>query len=129
MPKNSHASLVTDFEELLTNVGNEKDLPDLTAFRAPLEQLLTDIKARGALRKVRIGVKQQETQEFRELMTKAKEAASRLRSALKAHLGPKNERLLTFGIQPVRKPTRPVLEEKQPKPEDPAPAAHSEAKP
>jgi len=58
MPNNSHASLVKDFEELLTNVGNEKDLPDLTAFRAPLEQLLTDIKARGALRKVRIGVKQ-----------------------------------------------------------------------
>lgn len=124
MPKNSHASLVTDFEELLTNVSSEKDLPDLTAFRAPLEQLMNEIKARGALRKVRIGIKQQETQELKELMTKAKEAASRLRLAIKSHLGPKNERLLTFGIQPVRKPSKPVVVEEGPKPEAPAPATH-----
>lgn len=122
MSRNSHASVVTDFEELLTNVANAKDLPDLTVYRAPLEQLLVEIKARGALRKVRIGVKQQETQEFQELMSRSKEAASRLRSALKAHLGPKNERLLEFGIPPVRKRSRPVVVEEGPKPEGPAPA-------
>ncbi|HEV2856111.1 MAG TPA: hypothetical protein VHC97_25205 [Thermoanaerobaculia bacterium] len=126
MPRNSHASVVTDFEELLTNVANATDLPDLSIYRAPLEKFLAEIKARGALRKVRIGVKQQETQELQELMAQGKEAASRLRSALKAHFGPKSERLLMFGIPPVRKRSRPVEVEGAPKPEGPAPATHPE---
>jgi ribosome biogenesis GTPase A len=125
MPNSSHASVVKDFEELLMNVANAQDLPDLSVYRAPLEKLVEELKTRGALRKVRIGIKQQETQEFKELMAQSKEAASRLRSALRAHFGPKNERLLMFGIPPVRKRSRPVVEE-GPKPEDPAPATHPE---
>jgi len=48
---------------------------------------------------------------------------------IRGHLGPKNERLLTFGIQPVRKPSRPVVVEEGPKPEGPAPATQPAVKP
>ncbi len=103
MPNNSHADTVTDMEDLLTNVRKATDLPDFTAYLNPVEQYLMEMKSRGALRKVRLGIKQQETKELQELRVPAREAASRLRSAIKAHLGPKNPRLLEFGIRPQGK--------------------------
>jgi hypothetical protein len=126
MPTNSHADVVTDLEDLLTNVRNATDLPDLTAYRAPAEQLLTEMKNRGALRKSRLGIKQQETKELKELTIQGREAASRLRSAIKAHLGPKNPRLLEFGSRPLGKRKRKGEVEG---PQEPAaPAAHPETK-
>ena len=106
MPTNSHADTVTDLEDLVTNVRKATDLPDFTNYLTPVDQFLTEMKSRGALRKVRLGVKQQETKELQELRTPAREAASRLRSAIKAHLGPKNPRLLEFGIRPLGKRRR-----------------------
>lgn len=124
MPNNSHADTVTDLEDLLTNVRNATDLPDLTVYRTPVEQFLTDMKNRGALRKARLGVKQQETKELQEMTVQAKEAASRLRAAIKAHLGPKNPRLLEFGMRPISKRPRKGEVEGPPQPEVPAPAAN-----
>lgn len=103
MPNNSHADVVTDLEDLVTNVRKATDLPDFTAYITPVEKFLEEMKGRGALRKVRLGVKQQETKELQEMRIPAREAASRLRSAIKAHLGPKNPRLLEFGIKPLGK--------------------------
>lgn len=120
MPNNSHADTVTDLEDLLTNVRNATDLPDFTVYLTPVEQFLAEMKSRGALRKVRLGIKQQETKELQELRIPAREAASRLRSAIKAHLGPKNPRLLEFGIRPLGKRSRKGEVEGPPQPEAPA---------
>ena len=124
MPVNSHADTVTDLEDLVTNVRKATDLPDFTVYLTPVEQFLTEMKARGALQKVRLGAKQQETKELQELRIPAREAASRLRSAIKAHLGPKNPRLLEFGIKPLGKRKRRGEVER---PQEPAaPAARPE---
>lgn len=125
MPNNSHADTVTDLEDLLTNVRNATDLPDLAVYRTPVEQFLDQIKNRGALRKVRVGIKQQETKELQELKVQARDAASRLRSAIKAHLGPKSPRLLEFGIKPLGRRLRKEEVEEPPQPE--APAANPES--
>lgn len=126
MPNNSHADTVTDMEDLLTNVRKATDLPDLTAYVIPVDQLLGEMKSRGALRKSRLGVKQQETKELQELRIEAREAATRLRSAIKAHLGPKNPRLLEFGSRPLGKRKRKEGVEEPQEPE--APAANPETK-
>ncbi len=128
MPTTSHADVVTDLEELLTNIRNAPDLPDLTVYQAPVEQLLAELKTRGALRKSRIGIKQLETQVLQGLLPQAKDAASRLRSAIKAHFGAKNPRLLEFGMKPLgRRLRREEEAEEPPRPEIPAPAANPEA--
>ena len=124
MPNNSHADTVTEMEDLLTNVRNATDLPDLAVYRTPVEQFLTEMKNRGALRKSRLGVKQQETKELKEMRIQAREATSRLRAAIKAHLGPKNPRLLEFGMRPISKRPRKGEVEGPPQPEVPAPAAN-----
>ncbi len=123
MPNSSHADVVTDLEDLLTNVKNATDLPDFTVYLTPVDQFLAELKNRGALRKSRLGIKQQETKELQELMGPAKEAASRLRSAIKAHLGPKNPRLLEFGIKPLGRRKREVEGPQEPE----APAANPES--
>ena len=65
---------------------------------------------------------------MQELTVQAKEAASRLRAAIKAHLGPKNPRLLEFGMKPISKRSRKGEVEGPPQPEAPAPAANPETK-
>jgi hypothetical protein len=46
---------------------------------------------------------QQATQRVAAALAKGREAASRLRSFLKAALGPHNEELVRFGVAPIRK--------------------------
>jgi hypothetical protein len=129
MPKTSLADFVTDWEKLLKNVTDTAaELPNIDVYKTPLDQMLAEAKDGLALAAARIGVKQQETQDRQTLMKEGKEAASKLRSAIKAHFGPKSERLLQYGIKPIRKRTKkattPATEE--PVPETPTPAPHSE---
>jgi hypothetical protein len=129
MPKTSLADFVTDWEKLLKNVTDTAtELPNIDVYKTPLDQMLAEAKDGLALAAARIGVKQQETQDRQTLMKEGKEAASKLRLAIKAHFGPKSERLLQYGIKPIRKrikkATTPVTEE--PGPETPTPAPHSE---
>jgi len=122
--KNAQADFVTDWEATLTNCKNRAaELPDLSAYIVPLETLLAEAKALTARQKSLRGVKQQENLDLQEAMTRGREAAIRLRAALKAHYGPKSERLIEFGMRPRRK-ARPVEGvEAKPKPVEPAPVS------
>jgi hypothetical protein len=129
MPKTSLAGTVTDWEKLLKNVSDTvAELPDLTVYSTVLDQMLGKAKDGLALAAARIGIKQQETQDRQKLMKEGRDAASKLRLALKAHFGPKSERLLQYGIGPLRAKRKKADKEK-PKPADPAPASHSEPTP
>jgi hypothetical protein len=60
-------------------------------------------------------------------MKDGKEAAAKLRLAIKAHFGPKSERLLQYGIKPFRKRIKKATTvTEEPEPETPTPAPHSE---
>ena len=131
MPKSSLADFVTDWETLLKNVSDAAaELPNMDVYKAPLDQLLASAKDGLAQSHANRGLKQQQTKDLQELIGKGKEAAVKLRSAVKAHFGPKSEMLLKFGIKPVRKRKKaPVLAVKKPEPETahpPAPAPSSE---
>ena len=130
MPRNSLADMVTDWETLLKNVTDTAtELPSLDAYKAPLEQLLEKAKDGIALSQARRGLKQQETKDLRLLMGQGKDAAVKLRAALKAHFGAKSERLVQFGMKPARKRKRPEAKNKKPKAVDPTSASPSEPTP
>jgi hypothetical protein len=130
MPRNSLADMVTDWETLLKNVTDTAaELPGLDAYKAPLEQLLAQAKDEIALSQARRGMKQQETKDLRLLMGQGKEAAAKLRSAVKAHFGAKSERLVQFGMKPARKRKRSDSKTEKPKTVDPASASPSEQTP
>lgn len=131
MPKSSLADFITDWEKLLKNVADTAtELPNLDVYKEPLEQFLEQAKDGTALAEARRGVKQQETKDLRTLMTQGKEAATKLRSAIKAHFGPKSERLIQYGMRPIRNRPRPApATNEKPKPVNPAPASPSETTP
>jgi hypothetical protein len=132
MPKSSLADFVTDWETLLKNVSDAAaELPNLDVYKAALDPLLTSAKNGLALSHARRGQKQQETKDLRELIAQGKDAAANLRSAIKAHFGPKSEMLLKFGMKPIRKrkkaPAQADQTVKKPEPaHPPTPAPSSE---
>ncbi len=127
MPKTSLADFVTDWEKLLKNVTDTAaELPNIDVYKTPLDQMLAEAKDGLALAAARVGVKQQETQDRQTLMKEGKEAASKLRLAIKAHFGPKSERLLQYGIKPIRKRKKVATATEEPESETPTPAPHSE---
>lgn len=135
MPRNSIADLILDWETLLAKIrASAAGLPGLEAFIAPLEKLLADAKELTARLETSRGIKQQESQQRRELLREGINLTSRIRSALKAHYGLQNERLVEFGIRPIRsrirartpQPEPPEQQKPEPAPSSPAPSSTSE---
>jgi hypothetical protein len=124
MPKSSLADFVADWDRLVKNVtSNAADLPDLTMYKAPLEQLLDKAQEGMARSKIHQGLKQEENKAVEKLMDAGKEAALKLRAAIKAHLGPRSERLIDYGMKPLRPRSKSSKKAKKPAPENPAPAS------
>jgi hypothetical protein len=103
MSKSSIANAIIAWENaLVTAKASAAEVPGIEMYTAPLEQILADAKGLTASLETRKGVKQQETQERKALMQKGNVQVSRIRSALKAFFGPNNERLVEFGVRPLR---------------------------
>src|SRR6478672_2374965 len=142
MPTTSMADFMTDWDNLLKRVtANSTELPDLTVYSAPLAQILEAAKAGIAELNGHRGVKQEATKTLKGILTQGSLAATKLRSAVKAHYGRDSERLVEYDMRPVRsrkrKPATPpavesppsVPKNEKPKTVDPASASHSEATP
>ena len=130
MPKNSIADLIVDWEMLLATIrASAAGLPGLEAFIAPLEALLAAAKELTVRVETSRGIKQQETQQRRALLQEGKNLTSRIRAALKAHFGLQNERLVEFGVRPIRSRSRARTtppEQQKTAPSSPTPTSTSE---
>lgn len=132
MPRSSLADFISDWETLLKNVTETAaELPNVDVYKTALEQLAGRAKDGIALANSRRGYKQQETRDLRSVMTEGKDAAAKLRAAVKAHFGPRSERLVQFGMTPIRKRKRRAADSKteKPKPAEPASASHPDSTP
>lgn len=112
----SFADFLADWDLLLKAVAKKNGLPDLSGLVLPLEEILEegrDVEADKAAARSQLS---QGAKRTRVLVTEGRAAASRLRSALKAHFGGHNEALVEFGIAPLRK-------RRVPQPADPPPPA------
>jgi hypothetical protein len=128
MPQTSLADYLEGWGKLITNViVNEAELPAhlQELYAGPLSQVLEAARQLNARLQSRVGVKQQETVERRELMRTGRLLASKLRAALRAHHGFSSERLLEYDIRPIRSrrrsPEQPEDPEQPEGPEDPEP--------
>lgn len=129
MPKSSIADLIVAWENVLATVkASASEVPNLQTYTAPLEATLAEAKDLTTRLETRKGVKQEETQQRKLLIQKGKDQTSRLRTLLKAHFGPKNERIVEFGSRPIRPRTGKVSKRKQKAAKPPAtPAPQAEA--
>jgi hypothetical protein len=105
---------MADWDLLIKGVNNKPALPDLSGLLEPLVEILEegrDLEANKAAARSQLS---QGAKRSRALVAEGRAAASRLRSALKAHFGGHNEMLVEFGVAPLRK-------RRLPQPADPAP--------
>jgi hypothetical protein len=110
----SFPDFMADWDLLIKGVNNKPALPDLSGLLEPLQELLEegrDLEANKAAARAQLS---QGAKRSRALVAEGRAAASRLRSALKAHFGGHNETLVEFGVAPLRK-------RRAPQPADPAP--------
>lgn len=90
----------------LSNAVQVNALPLLEAEREQLQAVV--IKARDLSKRqdAERAIAQQTTQELKAEMTSGRELALRLRNGVKAVLGPKNEKLVEYGMKPQRRRIR-----------------------
>jgi hypothetical protein len=80
--------------------------PYLAVAHAKLEHLLAEIDRLTGERDFHNASKMQATRQRNEMLAEGSRVATTLRKTLKDHLGPDNERLTQFGIQPFRSKKR-----------------------
>jgi hypothetical protein len=108
MPNNSsYADIIRDWEKLLASVqGDAADLPTAEPHRLALQQTLDQIKTLKTRQDTLQATRQETTQDLNKLVVQAREQAIRLRGVVRAEVGPKSERLVQFGVAPLRKRSR-----------------------
>src|SRR5262245_11252596 len=81
-------------------------MPEVEDLRAQLEQHATRAKALKVLKDSARANRQGLTQQLNEELVAGREVAMRIRGIAKARVGPKNERIVQFGVAPLRKRNR-----------------------
>ena len=129
MEKNSYADMFRNWEKLL-NSSNENAalLTGFEPFRDALAASLADTKALKDSQESLAGNRQAMTQQVKQAVVDGWKAARKLRSLVKAHLGPDSEHLVQFEIQPIRKRPRKQKPAETPPPAAGTPQTHSESK-
>jgi hypothetical protein len=103
MPRNSIADVTTDLQNLDGTVrASAADVPGVGVHMTSLGEVLGGLQDLNASVETRKGLKQEESQKRRALLKQGKDLAIQIRAALKAHFGPRSERLVEFGIRPLR---------------------------
>ena len=127
--KQSYAESSKEWEGLLRAlVANLAQLPQLEGARVKLEGLLAGFRDLAAQQAVHQAAKQETSRQIQALVRDGRKTATMIRAVLKEHFGHDSEKLVEFGLQPlrarVRKATaKPPAEEPAPVPApDPQPA-------
>ena len=103
----SYADLIRDWEKLLNSANARQDqLPNVEPFRESVQQVIAEAKEVKARQDAATADRQRATQELTEVINRGRDLVSRLRQAIRAVLGTKNEMLILFGVMPVRRRAR-----------------------
>jgi hypothetical protein len=107
MPNQSYSDVTTDAEQLLTSTSANPDLqPIVERHRPQVEGDLEEIKNLKALQKTLTADKQKATQNLQAALKRLKERLIFLRAAIRGDMGPRTEKLVEYGITPLRKSGR-----------------------
>lgn len=88
---------------LVTLAENAATLPDVSVERVSLERELASAEEAKSRQDAFVGEKQRATQQMRDAVGRLKDAFIQLQSAAKFKLGPRNEKLASYMVKPLRK--------------------------
>jgi hypothetical protein len=102
----SQTELVGDAEALLEALDRSPEQELMTSEHQNLSNALQTFKGLKARQEELTALRQESTQQLKAAMLHLKESVMRFRAAVKAKLGPRNERLVHFKVAPLRKRPR-----------------------
>lgn len=105
MAGQTFGELVEKWDQL-ANAVEVNALPLLQTEREQLQTVVVQARELSKRQDAHRAVSQQTTQELMAAMASGRELSFRLRNGVKAFLGPKNEKLVEYGLQPQRRRTR-----------------------
>jgi hypothetical protein len=126
MPRgNSYAANLKEWEDTLASVAaNAAELPQLEVQRAKLEKALGELRELLQTQAVHRSSKQQASKRMQTLLATGKKTATSIQAVLKEHYGNTNEKLVEFGVPPLRARRRKAVAGTNPQPpEKPKPQA------
>ena len=107
MPNQAYSDVTTDAEQALASISANPVLePIAKKHRPQIEEELNAIKALKILQKTLTADKQKTTQDLQAALKRLKERLIFLRAAIRGDMGPRTEKLVEYGIKPLRKPGR-----------------------
>lgn len=107
MPNQAYSDVTTDAEQILTSTAANPDLqPIVEKHRPQIEGTLKEIKTLKALQKTLTADKQKASQDLQAALKRLKELLIFVRAAIRGEVGPRTEKLVEYGIVPLRKPGR-----------------------
>jgi hypothetical protein len=104
-------------------VANAADLPHLENHRVQLGQIIGRFRDLSAQQAALAASKQETTREMQELFRAAETLVDFLSTGVRQHYGLRSEKLVEFGLQPIRSRTRASTPTETPGPESTATAA------
>lgn len=101
------ANTVLSLEQLRESILKHLALmPGVEKFLAPLDSALTKIRALNATRNTLIADKQKVTQDLKAAMADAQSLAIDVRAVIRGEVGARSEKLVEFGVAPLRRRSR-----------------------
>jgi hypothetical protein len=113
MPRTSYRDMLADWQKLEAAVrGNEPDLPILIPYRMELDTHIEEVQAAKVRQTLLELDRELATLELRKEINAGRDHVIRLRSQIRAALGPRDQRLRDFGIAPIgKRPRKPTQED------------------
>ena len=103
MPNQAYSDVTTDAEQTLTSIAANPDLQSIVEKHRPqIEAELREIKSLKALQKTLTADKQKATQDLQDALKRLEERLIFLRAAIRGDIGPRTEKLVEYGIKPLR---------------------------
>lgn len=97
-------STVLDLEQLRESIVNNLSLmPGAEKFLAPLDAALARIRTLNTQRATLIADKQKATQDLKAAVAEAQNLAIDVRAIIRGEVGARSEKLVEFGVRPLRK--------------------------
>jgi hypothetical protein len=103
MPNHAYSDVTTYAEEILTTTSANPALQTIVQKHRPqIEGALGEIKTLKVLQKTLTADKQKATQDLQIALKRLEELLIFLRAAIRGDIGPRSEKLVEYGIVPLR---------------------------
>ncbi|HEY3567091.1 MAG TPA: hypothetical protein VGP73_04085 [Thermoanaerobaculia bacterium] len=120
-----YGATLNGWERLLASMeANPEDFKTLEDYRAKLKSMLDTARQASAQQAAMDAAKQEATKSLQALLTEGRKLATFLRGGVKQRYGDRSEKLVEFGLTPLRPKTKAKADPKPPATPPPSPTPH-----